>query len=94
MENCVFIVILILMIITFFQHFIRRCYIGGQIFVLDLTLQVYVKQSSGTIIIILFIVFIDSCLILLATMVIIALANTIFIRFNLMYYFLFYFFLA
>ena len=36
-ENCFFIAILILMIITFFQYFIRRCYSGGQIFVRDLT---------------------------------------------------------
>ena len=32
MENCFFIVIVILMIITYFQYFIRRCYIGGKDF--------------------------------------------------------------
>ena len=37
MENYFFIAILILMIITFSQYFIKKRYIGGQIFVLDLT---------------------------------------------------------
>ena len=52
MANFFFIVITILMTITFSQYFIRKCYIGGQIFVLGLTLLVHVKQSFGTIIIV------------------------------------------
>ena len=35
MENFFFIVITALMTLTSSQYFIRRCYIGGQIFVLD-----------------------------------------------------------